>query len=257
MSSGIPYFPLDVELDDKVKLIEAEFGLKGFAVVIKLFQKIYGGQGYYCEMTNEIVLLFSQSVGLNSNAVYAILGAAIKRGIFDKTLYDKYQILTSRGIQKRYFEAVTRRKNVEVKSEYLLFNASKISSNVNILTENVDISTENADISKQSRVEESKVKKSKVERGADAPATPSFEDIESYCREKGLKVNPKRFYEYYSAGGWADSRGNKVKNWKQRLLTWNNHEGDKGGGKVADKPKTVSRELSAEELARILKELEE
>ena len=27
MNSGIPYFPLDVHLDDKFELIEAEFGL--------------------------------------------------------------------------------------------------------------------------------------------------------------------------------------------------------------------------------------
>ena len=42
--SGLEYFPLDVVLDDKFELIEAEFGLTGFAVIVKLFQKIYGGQ---------------------------------------------------------------------------------------------------------------------------------------------------------------------------------------------------------------------
>ena len=51
MAEGIPYFPLDVYVDDKIRLIEAEFGLKGFAVIVKLYQKIYGGFGYYCEST--------------------------------------------------------------------------------------------------------------------------------------------------------------------------------------------------------------
>ena len=45
MNNGINYFPLNVHLDDKFELIEAEFGLKGFAIVVKLFQKIYGQQG--------------------------------------------------------------------------------------------------------------------------------------------------------------------------------------------------------------------
>ena len=44
MKSGIDYFPLDVTLNDKFELIEAEFGLIGFAVVIKLLQKIYGSE---------------------------------------------------------------------------------------------------------------------------------------------------------------------------------------------------------------------
>ena len=112
MKSGLDYFPLDVYLDDGFKLIEAEFGLTGFAVVVKLYQKIYGGFGYYCEWTNEVALLFSRECGVGGNVVSEILAASIKRGIFDKTLYDKYQILTSAGIQKRYFDAVSRRKKV-------------------------------------------------------------------------------------------------------------------------------------------------
>ena len=60
--SGLEYFPLDVVLDDKFELIEAEFGLTGFAVIVKLFQKIYGGQGYYCEWTNEVALLFAKRI---------------------------------------------------------------------------------------------------------------------------------------------------------------------------------------------------
>ena len=56
MKSGLEYFPLDVHLDEKFELIEAEFGLTGFAVIVKLFQRIYGGQGYYCEWTNEVAL---------------------------------------------------------------------------------------------------------------------------------------------------------------------------------------------------------
>ena len=44
MKSGLEYFPLDCNMDDKLELIEAEFGITGFGVVVKLFQKIYGGK---------------------------------------------------------------------------------------------------------------------------------------------------------------------------------------------------------------------
>ena len=157
MKNGIEYFPLEVYLDEKFELIEAEFGLTGFGVVVKLLQKIYGGQGYYIEWTNEVALLFAKRIGLGGSAVSEIVTAAIRRGIFDKTLYEKYGILTSSGIQKRYFEIVSRRKNVEVKKEYLLFCDDKFFKNVNILTENVNINAKNADISEQSKVKESKV----------------------------------------------------------------------------------------------------
>ena len=164
MKSGLDYFPLDVCLDDKFRLIEAEYGLTGFAVVVKLLQKIYGQCGYYCEWKNEVALLFARENGLGGNAVSEIVEASIRRGIFDKTLYDKYGILTSHGIQKKYFEAVSRRKNVEVKKQYLLVEVAQKKENASIFEKNVDIFEKNVDISKQSKVEESRVKESKVEK---------------------------------------------------------------------------------------------
>ena len=166
MKSGIDYFPLDVALDEKFELIEAEFGLTGFGVVVKLLQKIYGGQGYYVEWTNEVALLFAKRVGLGGSVVSEIVEASVKRGIFDKTLYDKYHILTSKGVQKRYFEAVGRRKSVEVEGAYLLVNAADFLKNASITVKNVDIFPKNADISQQSKVEESRVEKSRVEKNA-------------------------------------------------------------------------------------------
>ena len=163
MKSGIDYFPLDVTLDEKFELIEAEFGLTGFGVVVKLLQRIYGGQGYYVEWTNEVALLFAKRIGLGGSVVSEIVEASIKRGIFDKTLYDKYHILTSSGIQKRYLEAVGRRKSVEVEGRYLLVDATLFSKNVVIKGENVYIFGKNADISQQSREEESREEKSRVE----------------------------------------------------------------------------------------------
>lgn len=225
MNNGINYFPLNVHLDDKFELIEAEFGLKGFAIVVKLFQKIYGQQGYYCEWTEDVALLFGKNVGLGGDAVSEIVRAAIKRGIFDSELYDKYQILTSRGIQERYFEAVSRRKEVEVRKEYLLIKVDQIYKNVRILNENVNISSENVNISEQKKVEESKVKEKKVEerelprlparivklyenniapltpitlRGLDDWLNAMSEDVVEYAISEAVKNN-KRNYKYIEA----------------------------------------------------------
>ena len=225
MNNGINYFPLNVHLDDKFELIEAEFGLKGFAIVVKLFQKIYGQQGYYCEWTEDVALLFGKNEGLGGDAVSEIVRAAIKRGIFDSELYDKYQILTSRGIQERYFEAVSRRKEVEVRKEYLLIKVDQIYKNVRILNENVNISSKNVNISEQKKVEESKVKEKKVEErelprlpvrivklyeNNIAPLTPitlqglddwlnaMSEDVVEYAISEAVKNN-KRNYKYIEA----------------------------------------------------------
>ena len=71
--SGIDYFPLDVVLDEKFELIEAEYGLTGFGVIVRLLQEIYGKAGYYIEWTTEVALLFARKVGLGGNVVSEIV----------------------------------------------------------------------------------------------------------------------------------------------------------------------------------------
>ena len=57
--NGLNYFPLCCQPDDKLNLIEAEYGIRGTAVLYNLFQKIYCEKGYYCEWDDEVGLLFS------------------------------------------------------------------------------------------------------------------------------------------------------------------------------------------------------
>lgn len=56
---------------------------------------------------------------------------------------------------------------------------------------------------------------------------PTLEEIKSYIQEKQLKINAEYFLNYFSEGNWIDSRGNKVKNWKQKLLTWDKYASPK------------------------------
>lgn len=52
---------------------------------------------------------------------------------------------------------------------------------------------------------------------------PSLEEVQKYVLEKKLNVNAEKFYNYFTEGNWIDSKGNEVKNWKQKLLTWNGY----------------------------------
>ena len=49
---------------------------------------------------------------------------------------------------------------------------------------------------------------------------PTLEEIKKYCEEKKLSVDANYFFTYFEEGEWIDSKGNKVKNWKQKILTW-------------------------------------
>lgn len=160
---GLDYFPLDCVLDDKIELIEAEFGLSGFAIIIKLYQKIYAEQGYYCNFSSEVALLFARKNGVGANVVSEVIEASLKRGIFDRGLFKKYGILTSRGVQSRYFEAITknRRKRIEVKEEYLLIKVTHLSENENDKLVYADINSNNTCDNTQRKEKEIKEKENK------------------------------------------------------------------------------------------------
>ena len=57
---------------------------------------------------------------------------------------------------------------------------------------------------------------------------PTLEEVKAYVAERNSTVNAEQFFEYYTAGGWKDGKGNPVRNWKQKLLTWEKHEQPKG-----------------------------
>lgn len=53
---------------------------------------------------------------------------------------------------------------------------------------------------------------------------PSLDEVGQYVAEKNLAIDPRRFFDFYTAGEWHDSSGKPVKNWKQKALTWDRRE---------------------------------
>lgn len=188
--SGLDYFPLnvDIDIDDKISLIESEHGAIGFAIIIKMLCKIYANS-YFYEWGEKEQLLFSRRINVDINKVNDCINSALKWDMFDKTIYEKYGVLTSAGIQKRYLEAIGRRKTIEIIKNYWLIELPQFEKtevkiiNVDINEVNDDINTQtsvvNDDISTQSKVKKSKVNNNKENKrkenipSADAPGTPA------------------------------------------------------------------------------------
>lgn len=49
---------------------------------------------------------------------------------------------------------------------------------------------------------------------------PTIEEVREYAKSRNSNVDVQKFYDYYSVAKWHDKDGNPVKNWKQRLITW-------------------------------------
>lgn len=72
------------------------------------------------------------------------------------------------------------------------------------------------------RIKEKRIKKNKNRKEKEF-VPPTLEEIQKYVVEKKLKINAKEFFDYFTVGKWIDSKGNEVKNWKQKCLTWDKY----------------------------------
>jgi hypothetical protein len=73
-------------------------------------------------------------------------------------------------------------------------------------------------VSNLPKVKESKVKESKVNIKRQF-IPPLLSEVKTYFEENGYKNEIAiRAFNYYSTANWRDSKGNPVKNWKQKMI---------------------------------------
>ena len=125
---GINYFPVGVNFmeENAMEVIEAKYGIKGPAIVLKLLCKIYK-EGYFIRWDEEQCLIFANKAGREVQAaeVQGIIEILFIKGIMDKNSYLENGILTSENIQKVWMEATKRRKRELSELPYLMVKTEK------------------------------------------------------------------------------------------------------------------------------------
>lgn len=173
VKEGLDYFPLNVTLSGSIEYIQCMYGKMGEAVIISLWQKIYQ-KSYYVEYNERTPLVFSRDFGNQLEMLFGgagkknweiydeIVRKAVEFGVFDKELFEKFGILTSKKIQENYIFIKRKSKLVEIEKRYLLL--SDVKKRVN--AEETDINSAKTPIIEsvipQSKEKESKEKKIKL-----------------------------------------------------------------------------------------------
>ena len=185
---GINYFPVGVNFmeENAMEVIEAKYGIKGSAIVLKLMCKIYK-EGYYIRWDEEQCLIFANKAGreVQAEEVQGIIEILFTKGILDRNSYQENGILTSESIQKVWMEATKRRKRELSELPYLmvkpekengkadtppalqeiqqpeLFKKEKTPVNPKNVVHHVAVNAKNACNSGQSKVKKSRAKENK------------------------------------------------------------------------------------------------
>ena len=108
LKEGLKYFSFDVDFfdDEKIGAISGEFGIKGEITAIKLLCAVYRN-GYFAVWNEPLKMKLLKSLpGINSELLDQIVNRLVRWWFFDSSCFSSVKILTSEGIQKRYFEAI-------------------------------------------------------------------------------------------------------------------------------------------------------
>ena len=161
IKQGLDYYPLDVGFlqDVKIRRIMRACGIQSIPVLISLLANIYRNDGYFLRWSPDMSFLIADELGVSEGAVTATVDKAVQVDFFNANMYECYGVLTSEGIQSRFFEAASRRREVRYDARFLLINVNVYKNLVN-----VDNNPVNVDDNPQSKVKESKVKERKVKK---------------------------------------------------------------------------------------------
>lgn len=193
LKQGLDYFSLDVDFFQSVKvkrIIKAQ-GFQSTSVLICLLSNIYRKDGYYLKWDEDMPFLIADELGVGAGErmVTEVLQKALSVDFFDAGIFEEYGVLTSEGIQERFFTASERRRRIEIIQEIFLLNPLEVQKNavwksatimpffkkkrdfgINVDNNSIiaDKNSNNVDTNEQSKGKESKGKGSKVEESKEA-----------------------------------------------------------------------------------------
>lgn len=264
---GLDYFPLNCHSDTKIRLVEASFGLSGFAIIVKLWQRIYAEEGYYITWSEDDGRLFA----LENNADYSIVSGVVedclKRGIFDQEKFEQYSILTSKGIQERYLMMTEKRTGTKILDDYtVLSEPSKIVS-----VEKTGVSSPKIGVSDSRKyTKESKVNKTKEKETKSNKNTAAKHRLGEYHHVQLTDDQYQKLMDEYPnyqelityLDEYIEMKGYKAKNHYLAIKKWvvdavSRHKREYKGlpGWYYDQGEDTAPEVSDAELAEKMKKL--
>ena len=234
MKTGLDYFPVDISImtDRKLRKVKLKYGGVGFQIYFALLCIIYGDKGYYLDFGNgkqddvvwEVLEKLQGKFQPTAETIVEIIEDLVACELFSDDQF-KSKIITSKRMQSTYYSATVEREAINVNFGIWLLSQEEMTAlskrsiilrnfiNPPINEDNQPINEEEQPIKPQSKPKEKKVKESKF-------TPPTLEQIAAYVEERGSDVDPEKFFDFFDVSGWVDSKGNPVKSWKQKLITW-------------------------------------
>lgn len=215
------YFPhfCNARHDRKIKRVVKELGVEGYGIYFMLLEVLREQTDFKFPMDD--IDLLADEFGTSEQKVrtvicnYQLFDVDEQHRFFSMKLVFYLQPYLEKSERARIaantrWEATKQKQLKEPSDANAYANAEQMECN------------SNADAMQVKETKESKQKKSK-EKNVFVP--PTLQEVIDYCVERNNNVDAKKFYDSYAVADWVDSKGDPVRNWKQKMINvWEKRE---------------------------------
>jgi hypothetical protein len=208
--NNVDYFPLYVDNGRKMFFIEQKYGNDGYAAWLKILSELGKADYHYLNLKDDTQLMYLSALcRIDLDTLNNIINDLVRLGEFNKIFWSE-KILFSEKFVSSIEDAYNKRSN----------NPPTLQS-LELLLKGLGVLKQGFSISKGDVKPQRKVKDSKEEE----TIIPEYSEFCDYSKEickkynyqfVGIKCRQK--YDYWKELGWKDGNGNKIKNWKAKLI---------------------------------------
>ena len=126
MAKNLLWFKCDLNFDSRIQELTSEFGALGAYTYLVLLQLIYADEGYFLSLSEAQIDEVVHRTKAKVEDIKRIVDSCISKHLFDPAMYEKYHILTSHGIQYRFYDCAARRQDQVIKPEHLLLSENEV-----------------------------------------------------------------------------------------------------------------------------------
>lgn len=203
--NNVDYFPFICEDGNKMFYIEETYGNDGFATFVKLLRELARTNYHYLDLSKPSMMMFlSAKCKVSKEVLESIIKDLVEIGKFDDILWNENKIIWCQDFIDSIQDAYLKRNNkcITLPALRILLNSLGVLKPSKLQPKGV--------INTQRREEYRREEKS-IEKEI------KIEHVKTYFLENGYsEISAQKFFDYYSVASWKDSKGNKVKNWKQK-----------------------------------------
>ena len=163
LKNGLMYFPMDVDFfkDRKIRSLKIKFGMDGVAIYLYILCMIFDEDGYYLTTDEDFYLYIEDDTGISEDKARNILEFMCDRNMFDKSLAQNDNVLTSEDIQLKFQEAKKgSKRDFKVNRDYWLVSEEETLGFIKFTDSFSENFPENSE--KNSQIKEKKIKENKI-----------------------------------------------------------------------------------------------